>query len=67
MPLMLSIKTPFIQELNQYAIDLEDQISGEFDLNHLIFEFANNQLAFVRNGLILAKIKFLKLYKNYGG
>lgn len=57
---------PFIQELNQYAIDLEDRIPGELDLNYLIFEFANNQLAFVRNGLILAKIKFLKLYKNYG-
>jgi hypothetical protein len=57
---------PEIQELNQYALDLEDQIAGEFNLNYLTFEFAYNQLGFVRNGLLLAKIKFLKLYKNYG-
>ncbi|MDJ0648559.1 MAG: hypothetical protein QNJ60_07595 [Xenococcaceae cyanobacterium MO_188.B19] len=63
---ILLSKRPEIQELNQYAIDLEDRIPGELDLNYLIFEFANNQLAFVRNGLLLAKIKFLKLYKNYG-
>lgn len=63
---LLLSKKPFIQELNQYAIDLEDRIAGEFDLNHIICEFVSNQLAFVRNGLILAKIKFLKLYKNYG-
>ncbi|MDJ0747219.1 MAG: hypothetical protein QNJ32_28290 [Xenococcaceae cyanobacterium MO_167.B27] len=36
------------------------------ELKYLSFEFAHNQLGFVRNGLILAKIKFLKLYKNYG-
>jgi hypothetical protein len=57
---------PEIQELNQYAIDLEDQIEGDFNLNYLTFEFAYNQLGFVRNGLLLAKLKFLKLYKNYG-
>ena len=57
---------PEIQELNQYALDLEDQIPGDFNLNYLTFEFAYNQLGFVRNGLLLAKIKFLKLYKNYG-
>ena len=57
---------PQIQELNQYAIDLEKQIEGDFNLEYLTFEFAYNQLAFVRNGLLLAKIKFLKLYKNYG-
>ena len=57
---------PEIKELNQYAIDLEDQIDGDFNLKYLTFEFAYNQLAFVRNGLLLAKIKFLKLYKNYG-
>jgi hypothetical protein len=57
---------PEIQELNQYALDLEDQIAGDFNLNYLTFEFAYNQLAFVRNGLLLAKLKFLKLYKNYG-
>ena len=57
---------PQIQELNQYAIDLESRIAGDFNLEYLTFEFAYNQLAFVRNGLLLAKIKFLKLYKNYG-
>ena len=57
---------PEIKELDQYAKDLENQISGDFDLNYLTFEFAYNQLAFVRNGLLLAKIKFFKLYKNYG-
>ena len=57
---------PEIKELNQYALDLEDRIAGEFNLNYLTFEFAYNQLGFVRNGLLLAKIKFLKLYKNYG-
>ena len=59
-------KKPEIKELNQYAIDLESQIEGDFNLEYLSFEFAYNQLAFVRNGLLLAKIKFLKLYKNYG-
>ena len=54
---------PEIKELNQYAIDLENQIAGEFNLKYLTFEFAYNQLGFVRNGLLLAKIKFLKLYK----
>ena len=57
---------PEIQELNEYAIALEDQIAGDFSLEYLTFEFAHNQFAFVRNGLLLAKIKFLKLYKNYG-
>ena len=57
---------PQIQELNQYAVDLESQIAGDFNLEYLTNEFAYNQLAFVRNGLLLAKIKFQKLYKNYG-
>jgi hypothetical protein len=57
---------PEIQELDQYARDLENQIEGDFNLEYLTFEFAYNQLGFVRNGLLLAKIKFLKLYKNYG-
>lgn len=63
--ILLSDK-PEIQELNQYAIALEAQIPGDFNLEYLTFEFAYNQLAFVRNGLLLAKIKYLKLYKNYG-
>lgn len=63
--ILLSDK-PEIKELDEYARGLEDQIEGDFDLKYLSFEFAYNQLGFVRNGLLLAKIKFLKLYKNYG-
>jgi hypothetical protein len=59
-------KLPEIQELNQYALDLDDQIEGDFDLDWIEFEFAYNRLAYVRNGLILAKLKFMKLYKNCG-
>ena len=57
---------PEIKELNQYAMALDNTIAEEFNLEYLISEFAHNQLAFVRNGLLLAKIKFLKLYKDYG-
>ena len=55
-----------IQEIIEYALDLDDKISGDFDLGYMIFEFFNNQYAYVRNGLMLAKIKFLKLYKDFG-
>ena len=57
---------PEIQELNQYALDLEEMIEGEFTLDWIEFEFGYNRLAYVKSGLILAKLKFLKLYKNYG-
>lgn len=59
---------PEIQETIEYALGLEDKISGDFakDLHHEIFEFHYNRLAFVRNGLIAAKIKFWKLYKDIG-
>ncbi|MBE9046399.1 hypothetical protein IQ255_18645 [Pleurocapsales cyanobacterium LEGE 10410] len=57
---------PEIQELNQYARDLEDRIEGDFNLDWIEFEFAYNRLAYVRNGLLLAKLKFLKLYRNFG-
>ena len=57
---------PEIQELDQYARDLEDRIEGDFNLDYITFEFAYNRLAYVRNGLLLAKLKFLKLYKNFG-
>lgn len=63
--ILLSDK-PEIQGLNGYAQDLEELIPGDFDLDFMTSEFASNQLSFVRNGLLLAKIKFLKLYKNYG-
>ena len=57
---------PEIQEIDQYARDLEDKIEGDFNLDYITFEFAYNRLAYVRNGLLLAKLKFLKLYKNFG-
>ena len=63
----LAISTrPEIQEIDQYARDLEDKIEGDFNLDWIEFEFAYNRLAYVRNGLLLAKLKFLKLYKNFG-
>ena len=57
---------PEIKEIDQYARDLEDKIEGDFNLDYIVFEFAYNRLAYVRNGLLLAKLKFLKLYKNFG-
>ena len=57
---------PEIQELNEYALDLEERIPHEFDPGYIEFEFAANRLAYVRNGLLLAKLKFLKLYKEFG-
>lgn len=39
---------PEIQELQDLAIHLEDQIEGDFDLEFLTFEIRNNQLAFAR-------------------
>lgn len=57
---------PEIQEIDQYARDLEDKIEGDFNLDYIVFEFAYNRLAYVRNGLLLAKLKFLKLYKSFG-
>ena len=57
---------PEIQEIDQYARDLEDRIEGDFNLDYITFEFAYNRLAYVRNGLLLAKLKFMKLYKNFG-
>ncbi len=57
---------PEIQEIDEYARNLEDKIEGDFNLEYITFEFAYNRLAYVRNGLLLAKLKFLKLYKNFG-
>ena len=57
---------PEIIEINEYAIGLEEKIEGDFDLGYIEFEFAYNRLAYIRNGLLLAKLKFLKLYKNFG-
>ena len=57
---------PEIQKLDRYARNLKDKIQEDFDLNNIVFEFNYNRLAYVRNGLLLAKIKFLKLYQNFG-
>ena len=57
---------PEIQELNEYAINLDERIPDNFDPGYIEFEFAANRLAYVRNGLLLAKLKFLKLYKEFG-
>ena len=57
---------PEIQELNEYALGLEDRIEGDFNLEYIAFEFAYNRLAYIRNGLLLAKLKFLKLHKRFG-
>ena len=57
---------PEIKELDEYARDLEDKIEGDFNLDWIEFEFVYNRLAYVRNGLLLAKLKFMKLYKNFG-
>jgi hypothetical protein len=54
---------PEVKELEDFAIHLEDQIEGSFDLEFLTFQIRNDQLAFVRTGLIAAQIKFKKLYK----
>ena len=43
---------PEIQELNEYATDLEDKIEGDFNLDYIIFEFNHNRLAYIRNGLL---------------
>lgn len=56
-----------IQELIDYATELEDLIEGDFNLSSLVFEIRNNTLSFVRTGLIAFKIKALKLYKNQFG
>ena len=54
-----------VQDLIQYALDLDDQIEGDFDLNYVVFEFRNNMMSFVRNGLLAFKIQSLRLYKKH--
>jgi hypothetical protein len=54
---------PEIKEIYSLGIDLEDKIEGDFNLDFLTFQVRYNQLAFVHTGLIVAQIKFKKLYK----
>ena len=53
---------PHIQELWNFAIDNEDQIEGDFDLDFLKFQIFDNEFAFVKTGLVAFKIKAMKLY-----
>ena len=53
-----------IQELIEYATGLEAQIAGDFDIKHIEFEFRNNMLSFVRNGLLAFKVLSKRLYKD---
>ena len=57
---------PEIQELNEYALGLEEKIEGDFNLDYIEFEFKYNRLAYIRSGLILAKLKFLRIYRSFG-
>ncbi len=54
---------PEIQELVHLASDLEDEISGGFDIEFLTFQIKNNTLSFIKTGLVAFKVKSLKLYK----
>ncbi len=54
----------WIQDLLEDAVELDNQIEGDFDLNYLKFRIFSNEFAFVRTGLITFKIKVFKLYKN---
>ncbi|MGV2832013.1 hypothetical protein [Myxosarcina sp. GI1(2024)] len=54
-----------IQELIEYALYVDNKIEGDFDLKYLAFEFRNNMMSFVRNGLLAFKIQSLKLHKRY--
>ena len=60
-------KSAHVQELVQLAHDLEDQLSGDFNLDFLLFQIADNSLAFVKTGLLFFKIKYFKLFKSVCG
>ena len=57
---------PEIEKLDEYARNIDRQTPVEFDPGYIEFEFQSNRLAYVRNGLLLAKLKYLKLYKEFG-
>ena len=56
-------REPSAQAILDYAIELEDQIPGDFELSDVISEIKNNTLSFVRTGLLAFKVKVLKLYR----
>ena len=53
-----------IQEIIEVAENLDSQIEGDFDLNYLVFQVLDYRFGFVKIGLLAAKIKFLRLYKD---
>ncbi len=60
-------KLPHIQELVELPQDMEDQISGDFNLDFVLFKIFDNSLAFVKTGLLCFKIKYFKLFKSVCG
>jgi|GEM_PF-3201166 len=57
---------PEVLKIDEYARSLEDKIDGEFNLQAIAFEYKSNKLSYIRSGLVLAKLKFFKLYKSVG-
>ena len=60
----LNSDKPEIEQLNQYALNLENQ--EDLNLDRLVLEYKINQLAFVRQGITLAKIRYSELYESDG-
>ncbi len=53
----------WIPDLLEDAVELDNNISGDFDLDYLKFRIYSNEYAFIRTGLIAFKIKAFKLYR----
>ncbi len=53
-----------VQEILDYALTLEGQIPGDFNLSQVVNEIKNNCLSFVRTGLLAYKVKVYKIYRN---
>ena len=53
-----------VQEILDYALTLEGQIPGDFNLSQIVNEIKSNSLSFVRTGLLAYKVKVYKIYRN---
>ncbi len=53
-----------VQEILDYALTLEGQIPGDFNLSQVVNEIKSNCLSFVRTGLLAYKVKVYKIYRN---
>ncbi len=53
-----------VQEILDYALTLEDQVPGDFNLSQVVNEIKSNCLSFVRTGLLAYKVKVYKIYLN---